>query len=43
MQLAGRHWSGVTKIDSQAKRRGVEVAELFYLERLALGAFGEQK
>ena len=38
-----RHWSGITKIDSQAKRRGVEVAELFYLERLALGAYGEQK
>ena len=37
------HWSTVTRIDIQEKRRGIEVAELFYMERLVLGAFGEQK
>ena len=37
------HWSTVTRIDIQKKRRGIEVAELFYMERLVLGAFGEQK
>ena len=37
------HWSAVTKIDGQEKRRGIEVAELFYLERLVLEEYGEQK
>ena len=35
------HWSARTKVDVANKRREVEIAELFYQERLALGVFGD--
>ena len=35
------HWSARTKVDVAKKRREVEIAELFYQERLALGVFGD--
>ena len=35
------HWSARTKVDVATKRRELEIAELFYQERLALGVFGD--
>ena len=35
------HWSAVTKIDVTTKRKELEIADLFYHERLVLDAYGD--
>ena len=35
------HWSAVTKIEATTKRKELEIADLFYHERLVLNAYGD--